>query len=98
MTHIHFWVTEPQDKMHGFRPPTYSLECALSRQRRRLQTLRTFGRKLVFERIALGTAAMGWWIACEYLRTKTSKPATARFLSVSGYLGGFALVVLAVLV
>ena len=52
---------------------------------------------MIFERIAVGTAALSWWIFCEYLRTKTVKPVTAKLLSFAGFGGGFALILLALL-
>jgi hypothetical protein len=47
---------------------------------------------LILERIALGTAAISWWLFCEYLRTRTTKPGPSKFLTFAGFSGGFALI------
>jgi hypothetical protein len=52
---------------------------------------------LILQRIAIGTAAISWWIFCEYLKTRTAKPAPSKFLSFAGLSGGFCLVFYAVI-
>jgi hypothetical protein len=51
---------------------------------------------LILVKIAIGVAAIAWWLLCEYLRAGTCKPLTARSLGILGFGGGWALIFLAV--
>jgi hypothetical protein len=53
--------------------------------------------KMIFERIAVGTAAISWWILCEYLRARIPKSEPSKFLGFAGFAGASALILIAVL-
>jgi hypothetical protein len=51
----------------------------------------------MLQRIAIGVAAMSWWLICEYVRAKTTNPSAGRWLGFLGFGGAWAILLIAIL-